>query len=122
MADNDNMRGRGRGIGRGKGRGRGRGTAILSQPSIGQPTHPSTATQPSTSQIPPASQGFTPNPHISTPESPHIRSTPSPSPTPTNVASSDSPHVGSSSAVTSPQIGSMDPEGRVWIRPGPNKS
>lgn len=128
MADNDSMRGRGRGTGRGisrgRGRARGRGSVTSPQPSSGQPTHPSTSqpTHHSTSQIPIAPQPHqsAPSPHLSSTESPHVPFTPSPSHTPADASSGNGAYLASSSPVSSsPQIGSIDSDRRMWIRPGP---
>ncbi|KAJ1387373.1 hypothetical protein SESBI_40033 [Sesbania bispinosa] len=55
--------------------------------------------------------------------SPHVPCTPSPSHPPTDVASGSSPHIGTTSSVIStPQFGSRDIDGRVWIRPGPQNT
>ncbi|KAJ1442171.1 hypothetical protein SESBI_00986 [Sesbania bispinosa] len=64
-----------------------------------------------------------PSPHLSFAGSPHVPFTPSPSHPPTDVASGSSPHIGTASSVIStPQFGSRDIDGRVWIRPGPQNT
>ncbi|CAK8534903.1 unnamed protein product [Lathyrus sativus] len=97
---------------------KGRGTTILSPSIVGQPTNSSTSHRPVDSQF----QHTTPSPHISSSVSPPISSPPSSSHVPSANASGDDPHVSSSHVDSPPKIGSKDPtDGRVWIRPGPQK-
>ncbi|KAL2318603.1 hypothetical protein Fmac_032479 [Flemingia macrophylla] len=150
MTDRGRGRGVGRGINRGRGRGRGRSTTIgpppsTSQPtpsirepphSTTQPTHPSTFQTPtaphnqptpspkiaSTSQQPsvPHNTQSTSSPHISLTQTPNMAETP---PAHASVDATGSPAVGSSSSLDPcSQIGSMDSDGRMWIRPGPQNT
>ncbi|XP_058744612.1 uncharacterized protein LOC131634279 [Vicia villosa] len=98
---------------------RGRGTTTLSPSIVGQPTNSSTSHRATDSQF----QHSTHSPHISSSVSPPISSTPSLSHVPSTAASGDDPHVSSSHVDSPPQIGSKDPtDGRIWIRPGPQKT